>query len=871
MEKVIKKIKPKYYWIVAFLLGSLAMYIMLSYAQMLTTGKYILLAGDALDYVANIHMYAGNILHGETVWYSFASFLGMNTAGGLAEVMFSPFNFFYILFYKADVNVITAIVVILKTGLAAATFQTYASKTLKIHNFYSILFAVFYSMCSFTVLYGIIHFMWLDGLYILPLVTLATDKAVREAKYSLLTILYSYIMVVQMYQSYLLIIFSLMYFVLLLCLMKKDYRKKTAWKHVVRYICSLIISVMIASFLFLPVILFRFSNPGQFSFQGTETTLMHVFNNLFWGEVQDFTIAPYVFSGIPCLLLLPFYFINKKIAVRERMQFAVLFGFFAIACIFSPVLAFLHAFEIVETWNFRFGFILVFLICAIACKEAVYIKQIKAKSIFFYCIFLILFFIVEGRLERLEIGSISHNNLPGLFINFVFVAFWVSLAYLFIKKSNYRMTISVLFIFAALGECISNGCYCLASDEYRSYVQKEDYYYSWHKDMDYVMSEINKNERDNGLFRMAVTGDYNRNSDALCGYYGLTDQSSFYNNTISVFLKNMGLYVEENKISATGLTPPIEKLLSIKYRISLHSDMAVMGAEMAPDINKINDCLPMAFMVNEEALVNSEMSSNSFENQNLIIHKLSGIDALYTPVDSSLITRDECGLSLSEDEFPILYTDSTGGGLIVFRVSNKNNPVFMQISSPDIVAEEQQRIYYDNSENMTFYDDNYAGIPFSAKLWQSKDNHYLSLRAAEGDSVYFPTDGVFIYELNTDKMDEMVKILMKEPFVPEIVQNGYLKGTVTVADERRVLFTSVPYEKGWVASVNNKAIQCVPVLNETFLGIVLPDKGQYEIELKYHCPGARLGGIVSLIGLIFLSLQFILFERGTEKHGFQKK
>ena len=870
MEKLIKKIKPKFYWIVTFLLGSLSMYIMLSYAQMLSTGKYILLAGDALDYVANIHMFAGNILRGETIWYSFASFLGMNTAPGLAEVMFSPFNVLYIMFYNADVNVITAIVVILKTGLAAATFQIFASRTLKIHNYYSILFAVFYSMCSFAVLYGIIHFMWLEGLYILPMVAFATDKAVREAKYSLLTILYSYIIVAQMYQSYLIIIFSLMYFVLLLCLMKKDARRKPAWKHVIRYICSLAISVMIASFILLPVILYRLSNPNQLSFQGTETTLMHVFNNLFWGEVQDFSIAPYVYSGIPCLLLLPFYFINKKIAIRERIVYAVMIAFFAIACIFSPFLAFLHAFGKVEIWNYRFGFILVFLICAVACKEAVYIKQIKAKSIFFYCIFLILFFIVEGRLEKLEIGSISHNNLLGLFVNFVFAVLWVSLATIFIKKSKHRMTISVLFIFIALGECISNGCYCLASDEYRSFVEREDYYYSWHNDMDKVVSEIGRNERGDILFRIVVSGDYNRNSDALCNYYGLTDYGSFRNDKISRFLQDMGLYVEDNRISATGITPPIEMLLSVKYKVGLHSDMAVMGAEMKPDISENNDYLPIAFMVNEDALVDTEMTNNSFENQNQIFSKLSAIDSLYTPVDNNLITRDEYGLLLSEDESPILYSDNAGGGLIVFRVSDKEDPVYMQISSTDLGTEEQQ-VYYDNSGNMMFYDDNFAGIPFTAKLWQSKDKHYLSLRAEEGQSIYFPTGGVFIYELNTDKMNEIKESLMREAFVPEKIQNGYLKGTVSVVDDRRILLTSVPYEKGWEVTVNNSVGQCVPVLNDTFLGIVLPDKGLYEIELKYHCPGARLGGIISLCGIVLLSLQFFFAESGIKKHRVLKR
>ncbi|MBR3637730.1 MAG: YfhO family protein [Lachnospiraceae bacterium] len=867
MEKLFKRIKLKYYWIVAFLLGTLGMYVMLSYAQMLSTGKYILLADDGLYlYAAEIRMCVKNILHGESLWYSFANCLGANTAAGLAGVMFNPFNILFILFPKADVNIIAAVIVIAKTGTAAAAFQIFSSKVLKIRNFYSILFALFYSMCSFGMIYGPVHFNWLDGLYILPLTAIAVYKAVREGKYFLLAISYAYIFIAQPYQGFLMAVFGLLYFALLLGFSGKEKRTGPVWIRILKFLFSFLTAVLIAAFVLLPAVLcLRTYYTFDFSVPETKTTLMQVFNNLFWGEIQNFTLAPYVYCGVPCLLLLPFYFTEKRIPAKERTLYGILLAVFAIACIFPPVLAFLQAFDRSGTWNYRFAFIITFLLCTMACRETVYIRHIKAKSFLVYGIFLLVFFIAEGRLEKLEIGGLSKNNLMGLAINAAFILVWTVLVWAYITKRKYRMTLSVLVLFVTLFECIGNGCFCLSSDEYRALAEKEGYYYAWSDDMDYVFGEVGKKETGDEFYRMIILGDYHKNSDADKGYNGLTDYGFSGNERIKSFMRNIGFYVEENRISVTGYTEPSEMLLGVKYNARLHSDMVVLGYDSKPDIKENGQVLPIGFMVEKGALNHVEMTDNVFENQNVIFQSISGVDGMFEPVSENLITVDTDGLILSEEENPVIYADNSGSGLIVFRVSETDNPVYMQIAS-SVLPGETEGLYYDISENMASGSDSCPWISFAAKLWESGSNHYLSLRSGDGFPGYFPTDDIYIYELNRDKMTEAEESLKSEPFVTEIIRNGYMKGRVSVKDDRRVLFLSVPYEEGWKVNINNTDAECVPVLNGTFLGVVLPDKGEYEIELKYHCPGAKAGGFISLAGLGLLALLLV-----TEMKKYRKR
>ena len=60
---------------------------------------------------------ASNIRQGGNFWYSFACCMGLNLSLNMAEKAFSPFHLLYLIFPNGDVNTITAIIIILKTGL----------------------------------------------------------------------------------------------------------------------------------------------------------------------------------------------------------------------------------------------------------------------------------------------------------------------------------------------------------------------------------------------------------------------------------------------------------------------------------------------------------------------------------------------------------------------------------------------------------------------------------------------------------------------------------------------------------------------------------------------------------------------------------
>ncbi len=74
----------------------------------------------------------------------------------------------------------------------------------------------------------------------------------------------------------------------------------------------------------------------------------------------------------------------------------------------------------------------------------------------------------------------------------------------------------------------------------------------------------------------------------------------------------------------------------------------------------------------------------------------------------------------------------------------------------------------------------------------------------------------------------------------------YIKGAINT-DKRRMLFFSIPYDRGWKAFVNGKETKPI-LINIGFMGLML-DKGKYTIELKYTPPLLWSGLAVSVIAM----------------------
>ncbi|HEV8284540.1 MAG TPA: YfhO family protein [Chitinophagaceae bacterium] len=112
----------------------------------------------------------------------------------------------------------------------------------------------------------------------------------------------------------------------------------------------------------------------------------------------------------------------------------------------------------------------------------------------------------------------------------------------------------------------------------------------------------------------------------------------------------------------------------------------------------------------------------------------------------------------------------------------------------------------------------------------------------------------------TDYVND-ISALKKDSFNIQLFSENLIKGKIK-ADNKKILFFSIPFDKGWTIKLDSKEIKPF-VANIGFTGIQI-DKGEHTVELSFLPRFYNSGALISCIGLfLFLILIIIkyLFDR----------
>ena len=90
-------------------------------------------------------------------------------------------------------------------------------------------------------------------------------------------------------------------------------------------------------------------------------------------------------------------------------------------------------------------------------------------------------------------------------------------------------------------------------------------------------------------------------------------------------------------------------------------------------------------------------------------------------------------------------------------------------------------------------------------------------------------------------------------------ENNQFTAKIKTGDKRELVFFSIPYEDGWTATVNGKAVD-VEKVNVGFMAVAVPANTESAIVFTYQTPGLMLGAIVTAVGAVILALYLILYK-----------
>ena len=102
-----------------------------------------------------------------------------------------------------------------------------------------------------------------------------------------------------------------------------------------------------------------------------------------------------------------------------------------------------------------------------------------------------------------------------------------------------------------------------------------------------------------------------------------------------------------------------------------------------------------------------------------------------------------------------------------------------------------------------------------------------------------------------DELARDINLLKKDSFQIELFSQNLIKGRINTG-EQKLLFFSIPFDKGWKARIDNKEIKSF-MANIGFMGIII-DKGEHEIELSFTPRFYYTGAMISIVAIILFTM-----------------
>ena len=887
--KKIKKKHPHAYLAVAFLCPALVLL-----AAYFAFGVYPF-GGESvlvLDLNAQYVYFFGalrRVLHGDaSLFYSFSRALGGEFLGIFAYYLASPLSFLVALF-PAD-NILDALLVIftLKCGLCSLTLAYY----LEAHNIGTrparIIFGALYALSGYGMIYQH-NTMWIDCMMLLPLVALGIEKLIAEKKYLLFTLSLGLAIFSNFYIGYMMCIFCFIYFFYAyFCIDTNPLGEK---KHFLRALLRMglfsAIAVGLAACIILPTYYSlgfgktTFSNP-TYGYQ-PRFDLIDLAAKLFLNAYDTVRPEglPILYCGMLTLLFVPLFFIAKKVPLREKVGTGALIGIFVLSFSIDAVDKFWHGMQAPNWLNYRYSFMLIFILIVAAAKAFREVRSFTAAQIGGVCGGL---FLLALNVQKLSIDNMHESDLDRdllcIWLSILFIAVYAAVVSLF-KSRHYRhaahSVLAVIVCAELLLSSVVSICYLdddVVCSTRKSYLDNKHRY---EDSVNYIL------ESDDGFYRFDKTKHALIDTPMALGIRGFTNSTSTLNRETIDFLRYMGLASKSHWSKYLGATAPFDTLLGVKYVI-------VDGDYDIPDtyvhvydgketgVYENPDALSIAYAVNG-ALKDFHLAYPSDYKDGLADGKYEKFTAPYTPPER--MNRMTAAMLGEEGErrmfVPIedVETRDTNLNSSYIAEHTKYAPInestsatlYYTISVPaDGIVYMYLPSDYPRECTLT------VGGADKGTVMGNETNRMIALgsfRAGETVTVgltlkdknlYIRADEPYFWQVDDAVYTETAAALGENQLGITKWSETRFEGTLTATDARKTVFTSIPYDANWRVTVDGEAVETYKLLDALVGFDVTP--GEHTVVIRYVPRQFYLGLCITCAAALLLLIIILLDRAG---------
>lgn len=873
------------YIIYAFLATTVTMIIIYACNRMVPFGDKTILRMDLYHQYGPLfaELYE-RVKQGASLTYSWVSGLGSCFLGNYFNYLSSPIGAIVLFFGHENVPEAIAVMILLKAALSSSTFTYYLKRSLKSQSYASIAFSVMYAFCGYMLAYYW-NVMWLDAMVLLPIVLLGIERIINNGKCSTYIIGLALSMFSNYYMSYMLCLFSVVYFIYYYFTYNSLGAKVDPKSNIgglknskfFRSGCQFAFASLAAAGLMAVVLLpvygvLQTSSATSGTFP-TETDTYFNFFDFFANHFASLTttirssgddVLPNIYCGVLTIILAPLFFFTKSISKKEKVTTLLLLGTLYITFNLNFANYIWHGLHFPNDLPYRQSFIYSFILLVIAYKTFLRLNEFKARHFGIVGAALIAYLVIVEELTSKNVTDAT------VLLSLALIVLYVLVLTVFKDKRYQTVSIAALLIVCVCSEAV------MCDTNAVSISVDKTPYTSDLSDFEDIKGTIDTIEKD-GFYRMELTDLRTRMDPSWYYYNGVSVFSSMANEKLSNLQDDLGLMSNRiNSYTYNPQTPVYNMMFALKYLVN-NETPNVLSSEYYSSVGK-NDTfeafknkynLPIAFMTSSdvkdwanEDYIDTwkfETGSDPFQLQGDWFKRATGLDNPFEKMEISYVTYNNIDPFTESLEANSFYydktTDDTDASTTLYVTTEKEGNVY---------------IYFDisgsNSKNLTITSSlgtstHPADQDCVLDLGRYAANETITINVPFDENV--GTLKFYAYTMNDETFKKGYEILSENEFVTETHKDTYIKGKV-VTKQDGLLYTSIPYDKGWKVTVDGETVETIKI-GQSLLGVEL-QKGIHEIEFKYEATGVATGIAASALTAALL-LILLLIKKLREKRG----
>jgi len=815
--------------------------------------------------------------------YSFSRALGGEFLGIFAYYLSSPLSWIVALFPEKMMLDALLCLFTLKCGISGLTLAYYLDCHKVGTKQSRVIFGILYALCGYGVIYQH-NTMWIDCMYLLPLVALGIERLISKRKYMLFTLSLALAVFSNFYIGFMMCIFCFIYFFYAyFCISENDCGEK---KHFIKSLFRMgvfsAIALGLAACIILPTYYSlgfgksTFSDP-TFKFELRFDFLDYI-SRLFLNAYDTVRPEglPIIYCGTLTIILLPLFFLAKRVPLRQKVGGGVMILLFSFSFMIDAVDKFWHGMQAPNWLNYRYSFMLVFILITMAAKAFAEIRRIPASHICgSVCGWLLTLFICQKTVEFYEEKIVIDRDLLCFTVSLLFLLIYAAALALF-KSASYRHVASSVLLVIVSAEMIVSGVssICYLDDDVvystrSSYLENVGKY---EDSVDYIL------ETDDSFYRFDKTKHSLINTPMTLGIRGFTNSTSTLNRDTIDFLRYMGISSKSHWSKYYGATAPFDSFLGVKYVI-VDGDYDIPTGYVHcyegknTNVYENPHALSVAYAVNgsvkdvtlaypsdyKEMLENGEIEKLTAyytppERMNVLLGAMLGtkkIPEMFIAIDD--VDKREANLNYSYVAEHELYKPVNSGSdaALYYEFKAETDGIIYMYVPSDYPREAEVSV--NGEENGTVMA-NETNRMISLGYFSEGEEIEVSLKLSD-DRIYIRADEPLFWYIDYEVYANGFNELAKNQFEIDEWSDTCFKGSITLTDERSTVFTSIPYDTNWRVWVDGEEAEVYEMLQA--LVAFDAEAGTHDVVIRYVPKQLHIGLAITAVSAAILVCIYI--------------